>query len=87
MPRNDEIDILDGCLYLVLGILKLHLLHQEVLGIWKTLRRRTDEHEIANLRWIAKCKAQATLPPCELATRAARLTLRSCSNAATSSAS
>ena len=61
VPRNDKVGALNAHFGLILRALKRYLVHYEVLRVWKTLRLRTYEHQLANLRGITQRKAKSNV--------------------------
>ena len=61
IARNDKVGALSSHFYRILRVLKRHLSHQKMFRVRKTLCRRTNEHQMANLRGITKRKVESNV--------------------------
>src|ERR1700745_600352 len=61
VSRNDKVGTLNTHINWILRVLKLDLLQDEVLRVWKTLCRRADQYQVAHLRGITQGEVKSNV--------------------------
>ncbi len=61
ISRCDEVDIFGPHFHRILSFLKLHLRHDEMLGVRETVCLRANKYKIANLFWVSKGNTQGDI--------------------------